>query len=59
MRASIRKDIQVTLEMTETEATWLMGLMQNQIHPDETQEDMEERKKIFSALKDILIQDTF
>jgi hypothetical protein len=57
--ASIEKNVQVTLTLSESEAEWLKALVQNpinvQVAEDEHQIDSDIRHTIWNALSEITI----
>ena len=50
MKATQQKEIRITLEMDQSEANWLMGVLQNG-HPDEDPQDSKLRGQFFNAMK--------
>ena len=52
-KSTIQKEINVTLTLTEDEAIWLKGIMQNPIHSDiddESDRDRDNRSALWEAL---------
>ena len=50
MKAEIKKVVTVTLILTQEEAWWLKGMMQNSFFSKESAEDQENRENLFNAL---------
>jgi hypothetical protein len=50
MKVNVKSETIYTLELTEAEATWLRGLMQNKIHEDETEQDQQYRELFWNAI---------
>jgi hypothetical protein len=57
METIVNKHIKVTLKLTEPEAIWLKGLMQNPLHglnvEEENELNREMRKRFFVALREV------
>ena len=57
MQTTINRHIRVRIELTEEEAIWLKGLMQNTLHglspSEESGLDNEMRRRFFDALEEI------
>lgn len=56
MEASVNVIKTVQLTLTEAEAHWVKGLMQNPMCENESTEDSDNRYKLFHALKQALSQ---
>ena len=54
MNSTIETKRVITLEMSEAEATWLKGMVQNTQGPNESPESAEIRKSFWDALVKIL-----
>jgi hypothetical protein len=54
MLARAEKQIKIVLELTEKEALWLQGYMQNALLLDEDSQTREKREQFFNVLKNEL-----
>lgn len=54
MNSTIETKVTITLEMSEAEATWLKGMVQNTQGPNETPYSTEIRKSFWEALVKVL-----
>ncbi len=50
MKARARKSFLVTIELSEYEAKWLLGMVQNSLSDEESEVDCEIREEIWNAL---------
>jgi len=55
MEAVIKKEISIELKLSEQEATWLMGVMQNPLHDQDPEQENKleamNRRNLFIALR--------
>jgi hypothetical protein len=57
MKATERSYKVVTLELSEKEADWLKGVVQNPIKPGEVRGETEIRQSFWEALNPVLVKD--
>jgi len=57
MKATERSYKVVTLELSEKEADWLKGVVQNPIKPGEVRGEMEIRQSFWEALNPVRVTD--
>lgn len=53
MKAEIKKKIEITIILTEAEADWLKGIVQNPLSTSESDDDYKMRAVFFTALKEV------
>lgn len=59
MKAEIRREVKVVLNLSQEEAEWLITLMQNPLLDHEPEDFAGNRKNLFTVLKDALDQADF
>ena len=54
MEIKLETKATIELRLTEKEARWLIGIMQNPIHSDETNQDRDFRQMFFNFIREAL-----